>query len=244
MSQYTAAVYPVVGKNVNPNEVGKLATTDIIERIFRSSMLCREYIKTSPAGQAVVPIAYLDFKANIPNFYPGKEGTPVTAKTVYDSLVLITKWLLKVGSYNYYEYKRCSGVGHDRENEWRDSGIALFSDSYAASNVGTLNLAQSPADGGVTVTEIMSVNNLKALATSCYNSWNNSRRPSYSNTYEYCHNSCHDNCHNSCHDDCHTSGHTDTREWGCHADGPAYSNNQHYLGGGVDINHGGCHTVH
>lgn len=227
MSQYSAATYPTTGRPVNPNEVGRLATNDIIDRILGGTMVCREYVKTSPAGQAVVPPDYLDFKANIPYFYPGAKDAPVTAKTVYDSLVMITRWLLKVGSYSYYEYMKCSGVGHDRENEWSDSGVALFSDGYAAANVGTLTLTPSPADGGVVSTNIMSVATIKALATNCFNSWNSSRRPSYTNTYEFCHNSCHNDCHDSCHNDCHTSGHTDMRQWGCHSDGPSYNNTGH-----------------
>lgn len=241
MAQYDNDSAPVVGGIVKPGGVGKVTMTDIVEKVFNSGMLCRENVAVSPAGQAVVPVGYLDYRSSLPLFYPGTKGTPTNAKTVYDSLVSITRWLLKVGTYDYYEYKRCSGVGHDKENEWRTSGTALFSDSYAASNVGSLILTPEPGNAGVVSTRIMSVNDIKQLALNCFNSWGSSRKPHYSNTYEYCHNSCHNSCHDSCHDDCHTSGHTDTRSWGCHANGPAYSNGEHYLSGWSNNCHNNCH---
>ena len=219
MSQYENSVYPSSGQKIDPNGVGQLATAEIIEKIFGGSIVCREHVITSPQGQAVVPVNNLDYKSNIPKFYPGLKDSPANAKIVYDSLVTLTKWLLKVGTYSYYEYKRCSGVGHDKENEWRSSGVALFSDSYT----GNRSLNPTPSDGGVSNTKTMSVSILKSLATNCLNSWRSSSRPNCSRTYEFCHNSCHSNCHSNCHNNTHDNCHG----FRCHLNGPGYNNAGH-----------------
>lgn len=229
MSQYDGYNAPSSGEKINPGSVGKVAITNIVNQVLTSAMLCKENPKVSPAGQYVIPNNLLDYRAAMPLFYPGVSDTPSSAYTVYDALTKITRWLLKVGTYSYSEYRICSGVGYDRDSQWSDSGIALFSDSYTASQIGTPSL--SPDNGGVLATQVISVSSINNLASNCLNSWRNSSKPNYSNVYEFCHNSCHNSCHSSCHsschDDCHNSGHTDTRPWVCHANGTGYNNSAH-----------------
>lgn len=223
MAQYSGYSYPVKDSRIGTNFAGRLVNDELINKIFTDSMLCRENIKTSPAGQTVVPVDILDYKANIPLFNLGSPKSKADALYVYNSLVNLTYWLLKVGTYSYSEHRKCSGVGVSQDNIWNDSGIALFTDEYTASNIGTRVINPTPADGGVVSTGLLTVDSLKQLATNCVNSWKTSTRPHYSNIYEFCHNSCHSNCHSSCHSDCHSNCHG----FQCHGNGPGYDNAGH-----------------
>lgn len=235
MSQYGSFDLPEKNIILDANSAGRLINDNIINNIFIDSMLCRENVKISPAGHEVVPTSILDYKASIPNFYLGSSQAQTSASYIYDSLINLTHWLLKVGTYNYNEYRSCSGLSYSRDKEWSSSGRALFTDEYASTNVGTLKLAPMPEDGGVFTTNPITVETLKAIANNCISSWMASKRPIYTNTYNFCHNSCHNNCHNDCHTDCHSNssschsngGHSNCHGFQCHGNGPGYNNAGH-----------------
>lgn len=199
-----------------PAKVGYIFTQNVIKSILNGNVLSSEQNIASPiTGNYVVPFNILDSKYNVPYFYPGHAGTIASAAEVYNELIRMTRWLLKVGTYSYSEYRQTDG-GSD--NHWSSSGAAIFTDSYAASQIGNINsaaLTPMPGNGGVVNTGVMSVQSINNLAANCLSSWGSSRRPSYAYTHVYCHSSCHNSCHDSCHSDCNCY---------CHKNGWGYAN--------------------
>lgn len=235
-NQYDDFDLPKQNETIDPNEAGKLITEELINKVFTSDMVCREHVITSLTGQMVVPIDILDYKTNIPFFYAGKEGFQANAQFTYTSIVNLTYWLLKVGTYSYYEYRKRTGRSTSKDREWRSSGRALFTDEYTLSNIGERKLTPEPDDGGVLSTSIISVESIKQLAINCLNSWQSSNKPKYDKTYSYCHDKCHSNCHSNCHAEpphanchgnCHASQHDNCHGFSCHGNGPGYNNAGH-----------------
>jgi hypothetical protein len=234
--QYTSHTIAASNDAATPTSAGRFACDKLITAIMPDDTISLDNIKTAPSGNQIVPSNILDNKGNVPYFYPGTTGSYNSASTVYSELVRITKWLLKVGTWSYYEYKQQSGSsysGRPKANEYTASGLALFSDAYSLSDVNSRGysfpvLNGTPGNGGVVTAKTMSVDSLNAFIQNCITIWTNSNRPQYSTEYSYCHNSCHSSCHSSCHDDCYgDGGHTDLRPWVCHANSVAYNNEHH-----------------
>lgn len=236
-AQYGSYSVPVKGSTINVNNAGKEADVDLISKIFTSSMISRENIKYSQYGNQVVPSTYLDYKSNIPKFYLGTSKSLASATTVYNQLLTLTRWLLKVGTFSYYEYREKGKYRTAKDKEWRLSGTALFTDDYTVKQIGkieTATLTPVPANGGVLKASLLSVESLKQLATNCYNSWRDSKRPHYERTFSYCHSNCHSNCHSKSHSNSGGGGsHDNCHGFACHGNGAGYNNAGH---GGYNSN--------
>ena len=230
MGQYSAYKYPAKNEKINSNSAGKVVNVDLIDKIITNSVLSRENVAISPSGNYVVPASILDYKSNVPAFSLGTTNTIASGATVYNELIRLTRWLLKIGTYSYSEYRTCSGFPFSSDSEWSSNGAALFTDDYTISQIGSISdapLSPVPNNGGVLETHLMSVDSIRQLVLNCFNSWSTSNRPRYTNTHTYCHNSCHNNCHNDCHDNCYSdSPHSDCHSWS-HSNGPGYSNAGH-----------------
>lgn len=230
MGQYSSYKYPEKNEKISSNSAGKVVNVDLIDKIITGSVLSRENVAISPTGNYVVPANILDYKSNVPSFSLGAPDSVANGLTVYNELMRLTRWLLKVGTYSYREYRTCTGFSFSSDSEWSTSGAALFTDAYTVSQIGNINnavLSPVPNNGGVLATQIISVDSIRQLVVNCFNSWRTSRRPNYSNTHSYCHNSCHNNCHSDCHSNCYAdSPHSDCHSWS-HANGPGYSNAGH-----------------
>lgn len=151
---------------------------------------------------------------------------------IYNSLLQVTKYLLRVGTFSYTVYMTrnvwAQGSGQSGNVYYSSmSGKAFFTQAYAQAPNGYTdsqnhrndfanapkdplhpkgsypNHLKSVADGGVLSTKIFSVQSITNLLNNYYNSWNGSGRPTYSSSGVICHYNCYSNCHSSCHSSCH-----------------------------------------
>lgn len=184
--------------------------SDVTNRVMSGALYSGNNIR-SPHGVWVVPPSYLGSIGSIPRPVPGVSNGRINANTLFSGLQSVTRYLLRVGTYSYHEVMSVTGSwphGAPSSRAWSSSGKALFSDSYAASEIGNLatapispSIVQSP----VISTHIITASDLIQLINQCYSSWSSSNRPVYSNSVTYCHASCHSNCHSSCHSSCDNS---------------------------------------
>lgn len=187
---------------ININRIIQSFTQNLVNGVMNNCLHSGNIIY-SPTGQQVVPPNILDSPNNVPGAYIGTVNSMITANTVYNGLLSVTKWLLRVGTYSYYEYKTCTGFSHDRTNEWRSSGKALFNSEYARShfNCDTSLVNINPNPGNVISSRLITINDINTLISNCFNSWNDTNKPIYTKEYSYCHDSCYSNCYDDCYSD-------------------------------------------
>lgn len=196
------------GQKIKISDVIAQFTSSVTDQVMSGALHSRN-TKYSPHGNAVVPLSYLGNKDRIPTLNPGSVNSRINANTTYNAMIKVVRYLLRVGSYSYSEECSVTGnwpTGAPSNEAWSDSGKALFSDSYAASQIGNLNTAPispMPTQSPILSTHIIGGNELKSLINRCFSSWNTSNRPHYSNHVGFCHHVCHSYCHNSCHNSCH-----------------------------------------
>lgn len=196
---------------INPGSITMQAIFDIVNRVMEN-IVCLENIAMSPQGKQVVPSNILQSKRNfvVPDVgYSGMKalaGDGNNGVAVYNSLVALTHLLLKAGTFSYSEYRTCTGYSYDSDQHWSSSGKALFSDSYTIQQLGVsaenAPLSSQPDRNNVLSTRVIRINDIKQLIQNCYNVWNSSRKPHYSNTNTFCHGSCYDDCHDNCNCNC------------------------------------------
>lgn len=225
----------VVSKDkIKLSDVISLFTAEVTNKVM-SGALHSSYNIRSAYGNYVVPYSILGNKTNIPTLNPGVVNSRINANTLYNAMISVTRYLLRVGTYSYHEYKlknswkQAKPNGTFHINEWSSSGKALFSDAYARDQIGNLStapLSPVPTQSPIVSTHIISASELKALINRCYSSWSSSRRPNYTNTFQYCHVDCY--CHKSCHSSCYCNDPHDHQSKYCYSNGTCNSCNDCY----------------
>lgn len=209
------------GQKIKISEVIAEFTQQVTDKVM-SGALHSKYTIYSLHGIPVVPLSILGNKDKIPTVNPGAVNSRMNANTTYNAMINVVRYLLRVGTYDYAEYLSVTGSwpaaigGKPSSLDWSSKGKALFSDEYAASQIGNLSTAAispMPTQSPVLSTHIISADELKALINRCYTSWYNSKRPNYTNRefYPYCHQVCHAYCHSSCHNSCHSNDPCDNK---------------------------------
>lgn len=203
-----------------------IITTDIINKFVRDVknkiLSGANHSGNIPyaSGYLCVPTEILGNIHDIPEPHIGNPGEPVTALSIYNAVVNVTRILTRVGTWNYQRYLQTDS-GYNLTLD--QSGKALFTNAYIRT------LPRVP-DSGVKSGSRITVSSINDLMTACFNAWQNTSKHHNYKRDNYCHSSCHNSCHSSCHNEssCHSSS-----GGGCHYD--CYGND-----------HGGwnhpCHT--
>lgn len=137
----------------------------------------------------------------------GTTGNIVSASTIYNALVDVTRTLTRVGTFSFSVLLQTDS-GY--LNMGSLSGSALFSASY-------IRTLPTVANGGVTSKGSISARSLNSLISNCLAAYNSASKYHHSSSYKYCHSSCHSNCHQNCYDNCHTD---------CYMNGKCYESVQ------------------
>lgn len=257
------------GNKINPNDIIQTFTENLVNQILSYRISGQRYPMLHSgyqpgARRPFVPASYLGSIPNIPTPNIGNIGNVIQAKkdkngtvdenyninlstgAIYNALLYVTRYLLMVGTWSYYEYCRCTGYSYSRKNEVSYVGTALFTPEYACRSLNinggssALNSFMSKAkfkseasgsnvdDKGVAVTRTITVSNLNSFINNLFIEWKNSTKPSHYQVYEYCHGSCHNNCHHNCHSSCHTESSSGGGGGGGRCHNACYSNKGHY----------------
>lgn len=253
------------GQKLNHNDVTNAYINSVINVIKQGC-----YDVTSPptcAGLQAVPsniLGNLSTELYNPEVGLSQEkdtGNNTSLIDIYNSLIKVTKYLLRVGTFSFTVYKThnsfAQGNGLNGNLYYSSiSGKAFFTQAYAEAAQSYTDGARHESDfknaakdefhpkgsypshlvtvnnGGVLAASVFSVDSITKLITNCYNAWSSSGRPVYTATGVICHYNCYANCHSSCHSSCHGS---------CDSGFPdywygCYSNDNH--GGHINVNTG------
>ncbi len=121
-------------------------------------------------------------------------ATPITASTIYNTLVSETNAYTRIRRLN----ARLNVTGGGGNTGSRPTaGIVYNQTNKANMNTSFLQSVGSPANGGVASGNEVSVTNLQAFFTNLQTAYATARDTTYTITVNVCHASCHSSCHGS-----------------------------------------------
>lgn len=210
------------GQKITTSDIVNQFVSKVVNTAKSGAIDASNVPKSSYYSQYVVNPSWLgtfsslDLKPTI-----GSSGAKVTANntltynSLYSAMIYITKLLLRIGTYEYYEHY---GNGSGYTKVYSKSGKALFNaSSYNKVSSGCGLNPSTPGNGGVTANSIMSITSISALITNCCNAWSNGVKPHSRKINYQCHTNCHTDCHNNCHKECYS--HTNKSGYGSEAGG-------------------------
>lgn len=157
-----------------------------------------------------VPKELLGDINKLPKPNPGIIGTPISAKTIYNSLVDATKILTRIGTYTYTRTHKTSSYTLPDKSDNVDTieglrnktGWVLFNDIY-----GGTTLASTTANfkSGNIIASVGSTG-INTLYTNLLAAWNDTKKYNHDYINDTCHTSCHcytPPCNCNCHSPCY-----------------------------------------
>lgn len=253
------------------NSGNKICTGNIIDdfvstvvNVINSGCYDINSIPVSPyTGTRAVPQQYLDSIHSIPTPNMGTAGYEIYARqpgsasynknitygAIYNAIVYVTRSLLKIGSFCFYEYQLATGRPDNltKLNEYTFQGKCIFNDNTVFSQFGINGMYQAPlnpdnpSDGGVVLGGTITVQSLNALFANCITAWDNAAKIRCDTVHEYCHSNCHTNCHDDCHSDCYDHTNTSGPGTGIPAGDGCYKNGPWVYGSLADQGYR-CHS--
>lgn len=216
----------------------KITTSDIITYAYNyiiegitDGAITSTTVPTSPLGQPVVPVKYLDASLDLPEPVIGASGSridgkdngtsftkTVTSLAIYNALVYLTKRLLAVGTYCYGEhtvYTNANDTTYYYTNKYTKTGKCIFNTDTMYEYFGISAIVDAPlvsnvstnaavVDGSVVTPNKITISTITALCANCITAYNVSKKIHIDTYYSKCHTNCHTSCHTSCNCNCHT----------------------------------------
>lgn len=159
------------------------------------------YTQSGLTNPIAIPSGHL---ADISKTYLSNSDTVITASSLWNAMVTVTRDLAKIRLFQSLWYY------NDNDNQVLQtslSGRAVFNTSYPAvpsgwTRSGATSVTISPTQTITAGTRATAANANSAI-TNCFNAWVSQCRDG--NTLTYAFYTCHSQCHNSCHSSCHDS---------------------------------------